>query len=100
MVSDMVGAETGAPVTVTHVKAAEGDPSRRRPDISLAKEVLDWEPRVSVVEGIRKTITYFQAELSLDATAAAATAAAAAATATTTKAVSASQTDQPAQENQ
>ena len=37
------------------------DPRRRRPDISLAKELLGWEPKVPLVEGLAKTIEYFRA---------------------------------------
>jgi nucleoside-diphosphate-sugar epimerase len=36
------------------------DPMRRQPDISKAKEVLDWEPKVSLDEGLQKTIEYYQ----------------------------------------
>ena len=36
------------------------DPTRRRPDISLAKEKLSWEPIVPVEEGLNKTIDYFK----------------------------------------
>jgi len=35
------------------------DPKRRRPDISLAKEKLGWEPKVSLEKGLEKTIQYF-----------------------------------------
>ncbi|MCH5161962.1 MAG: SDR family oxidoreductase [Clostridiales bacterium] len=35
------------------------DPARRKPDISLAKRVLNWEPKVSVFEGLSKTVAYF-----------------------------------------
>lgn len=41
----------------------DGDPKQRRPDISLAKRVLNWEPKVSRVEGLKKTIEYFKREL-------------------------------------
>ncbi len=37
------------------------DPRRRRPDISLAKELLGWEPKVPLAEGLAKTIDYFRA---------------------------------------
>jgi UDP-glucuronate decarboxylase len=37
----------------------EDDPKQRRPDISLAKEKLDWEPKVSLEEGLKKTVEYF-----------------------------------------
>jgi nucleoside-diphosphate-sugar epimerase len=36
------------------------DPSKRKPDISKAKELLGWEPIVSVEEGFQKTISYFK----------------------------------------
>lgn len=39
------------------------DPRQRRPDISLAKAELDWEPKVRLEEGLRKTIDYFRALL-------------------------------------
>lgn len=37
----------------------EGDPKRRRPDISLAKKVLNWEPIVSLEEGLQRMIEYY-----------------------------------------
>jgi len=43
----------------------EGDPQRRRPDISRAEEILGWEPRISLEEGIIKTIPYFKEKLGL-----------------------------------
>lgn len=36
------------------------DPKKRRPDITLAKELLGWEPRVRLAEGLDKTIAYFK----------------------------------------
>lgn len=36
------------------------DPKRRKPDITLAKELLDWEPKVPLQEGLAKTIAYFR----------------------------------------
>jgi len=39
------------------------DPKVRQPDISRAKEVLNWEPRVEFEEGIKKTIDYFRESL-------------------------------------
>ncbi|TVS14076.1 MAG: SDR family oxidoreductase [Planctomycetaceae bacterium] len=38
----------------------EDDPVRRRPDISLAREKLQWQPRVSLREGLEKTIDWFR----------------------------------------
>ena len=36
------------------------DPKRRKPDISLAKELLGWEPKVPLAEGLARTIEYFR----------------------------------------
>jgi UDP-glucuronate decarboxylase len=41
----------------------QDDPSQRKPDISLAKNVLGWAPKVSVEIGLTKTIAYFQSVL-------------------------------------
>lgn len=40
------------------------DPKQRRPDISLAREKLRWEPTVPLAEGLKKTVAYFEALLS------------------------------------
>ena len=39
------------------------DPERRCPDITLAKKILNWEPRVVLGDGLLKTIEYFMEEL-------------------------------------
>jgi dTDP-glucose 4,6-dehydratase len=44
----------------------EGDPQRRQPDISRAKAVLDWEPKISIEEGLLKTIQYFKEKLGIE----------------------------------
>jgi len=36
------------------------DPVRRRPDISLARKHLDWQPRVALRDGLEKTIKWFR----------------------------------------
>ena len=46
--------------TLSYHPLPQNDPKRRRPDISLAKEVLDWEPRVSRQNGMLKTYEYFK----------------------------------------
>ena len=38
----------------------EDDPKRRKPDISRARAVLDWEPKVSRAEGLQRTLPYFR----------------------------------------
>ncbi len=56
---------TGNKGGITFVKDARSvrDPQQRRPDITRAKTILKWEPRVSLDEGIEKTIPYFKEKL-------------------------------------
>ncbi|HEX8870364.1 MAG TPA: NAD-dependent epimerase/dehydratase family protein [Lentzea sp.] len=44
---------TGSASVVRHVESMTDDPRRRRPDISLAEEILDWQPTVPLDEGLR-----------------------------------------------
>jgi UDP-glucuronate decarboxylase len=55
LVSEMTG-KAKVPITF-HPKAAD-DPTLRRPQISLAKRVLQWAPTVQLKEGLRKTIEW------------------------------------------
>jgi len=41
----------------------QDDPKQRKPDISLAKNELDWEPKIELIEGLRRTIDYFKRPL-------------------------------------
>lgn len=50
---------TGSKSKIVFKPLPQDDPTQRRPDISLAKEKLDWEPSVRLEEGLRKTIDYF-----------------------------------------
>lgn len=43
------------------------DPTQRKPDITLAKTKLDWEPKIQLEEGLKETISYFQYILKNDA---------------------------------
>jgi dTDP-glucose 4,6-dehydratase len=43
----------------------ESDPQRRRPDITRARQILGWEPKISLEEGLLKTIPYFQKKMGL-----------------------------------
>jgi len=58
---------TGNKAGVTFVKDARSarDPQQRRPDITRARAILQWEPKVSLEEGIAKTIPYFKSKLGL-----------------------------------
>ncbi|MEC3998446.1 UDP-glucuronic acid decarboxylase family protein [Actinacidiphila sp. DG2A-62] len=50
---------TGSRSRICHVERPEDDPERRRPDTTLAHELLGWEPRVPWAEGIKRTIDHF-----------------------------------------
>lgn len=43
-----------------HVEAALSDPKQRKPDITLAKERLGWEPKIALEEGLKRTIKWFE----------------------------------------
>ncbi len=50
----------GAKSTLTYEPLPIDDPKQRRPDISLAKKLLHWEPKVDLETGLKKTIEYFK----------------------------------------
>ena len=50
---------TGSRSEIIFMPLPSDDPIMRKPDISLAKEVLKWEPTVPLDEGLRKTVDYF-----------------------------------------
>ncbi len=54
---------TGAKSTIEYKPLPVDDPQVRQPDITRAKDILDWEPRVDFEEGIKKTIEYFRESL-------------------------------------
>jgi UDP-glucuronate decarboxylase len=58
--AEMVLRLTGSRSTISFKPLPSDDPKQRRPDISLAKQALDWEPKVSLEEGLEKTIAYFR----------------------------------------
>jgi len=51
---------------IIHKPLPSDDPVRRRPDISLAQKKLGWEPKVSLEEGLTRTIEYFKERLGLE----------------------------------
>jgi dTDP-glucose 4,6-dehydratase len=48
---------------ITFCALPEGDPTRRRPDISRAQELLSWQPQVLLREGLERTVPYFRDQL-------------------------------------
>ncbi len=51
---------TGSPSRIEYRQLPQDDPKTRQPDITRAKEVLGWEPRVPVEEGLMKTIEWYR----------------------------------------
>ena len=53
----------GSKSKISYKKLPSDDPMQRRPDITLAKKILNWKPFVSLENGLKKTINYFEKEL-------------------------------------
>jgi dTDP-glucose 4,6-dehydratase len=51
---------TGSKSSIVHQPLPLDDPTRRRPDITKAHTLLGWEPKVSLSEGLHKSLAYFQ----------------------------------------
>jgi UDP-glucuronate decarboxylase len=54
---------TGSKSELVYKPLPVDDPMQRKPDITLAKTTLGWEPDIQLEEGLRKTIAYFRADL-------------------------------------
>ncbi len=54
---------TGSKSKIEFRKLPEDDPMQRRPDITKAKNILGWEPKIELEEGLEQTIKYFKARL-------------------------------------
>jgi len=48
---------------IVHLPPTKDDPTKRKPDITVAQEVLGWQPQVAVRDGLAKTVEYFRKEL-------------------------------------
>jgi len=63
-IAELVLSLTGSKSGLRHLPLPQDDPTRRQPDISVARRELKWEPKVPLEEGLKKTIEYFEGILS------------------------------------
>lgn len=56
----------GGPSRIIHLPLPSDDPKQRRPDITLAKKYLNWEPTVALRDGLLRTVEYFREEIRKD----------------------------------
>ena len=54
---------TNSKSTIKYLDLPQDDPKQRKPDISLVKEIFNWNPKIETDEGLKKTINYFRAKL-------------------------------------
>ena len=55
---------TGSKSELVYESIPDDDPKQRQPDITLAKEKLNWEPKIKKNDGLKRTIQYFEKRLS------------------------------------
>ncbi|HSE29127.1 MAG TPA: UDP-glucuronic acid decarboxylase family protein [Candidatus Saccharimonadales bacterium] len=61
--ADEVLKQTGSKSKMVHMPLPPDDPTRRQPNIELAKKLLNWQPKVNLQQGLKPTIVYFKGEL-------------------------------------
>jgi nucleoside-diphosphate-sugar epimerase len=54
---------TGSRSKIVFKPLPQDDPKQRRPDITRAKKILDWEPKVPLANGLTQTIKYFKTKV-------------------------------------
>ena len=61
--AELVKEKVNKDLKITYLPLPQDDPTQRRPDITLAKTRLNWEPKISLKDGLDKTIEYFDKKL-------------------------------------
>jgi UDP-glucuronate decarboxylase len=51
---------SGSSSQIVHRPVPSDDPRQRRPDITRARQLIDWQPKVALQEGLLRTISYFE----------------------------------------
>ena len=54
---------TGSHSKIVYLPLPQDDPAQRKPVIELAKKELDWEPTISLEDGLKRTVAYFKETL-------------------------------------
>ena len=62
-IAEIIRSKINPKLEIIHEPLPSDDPHRRKPNISLAKDYLNWEPKISFNDGIDKTIDYFTRKL-------------------------------------
>ena len=57
--ADEVAKTTGKEINIKYLPLPADDPKQRKPDITRAKELLNWSPTIPLAEGLKKTVAYF-----------------------------------------
>jgi len=58
--AELVRELSGSDSEIEFIERPEDDPTIRQPDITLARELLGWEPKVPLEEGLQRTIEWFR----------------------------------------
>ena len=60
---EIIRSKINTKLKIIHQPLPSDDPNRRKPNIDLAREKLDWQPKIDFTEGLDQTIAYFQEKL-------------------------------------
>lgn len=61
--AELVIQKVGGPSKIVHRELPADDPKQRKPDITLARKHLGWEPTIPLADGIERTVAYFRQEI-------------------------------------
>jgi UDP-glucuronate decarboxylase len=62
-IAEMIVQLVGSKSAILHQQIPQDDPTKRKPDITLAGEKLGWKPEIGLLEGLKRTAAYYQKQL-------------------------------------
>lgn len=62
--AELVGEICGKTIKINYLTLPQDDPKQRRPNIDRARNLLNWEPKVPLADGLKKTVEYFRQQIS------------------------------------